>query len=48
MERLYILGEALADSLGKWCEENDYDLYGGGLKIYTTLDSRMRDMQKRQ
>lgn len=40
-EALYFR-EALADSLGKWCEENDYDLYGGGLKIYTTLDSRMQ------
>ena len=26
----------------KWCEENGYDLYSSGLKIYTTLDSRMQ------
>jgi penicillin-binding protein 1A len=25
-----------------WCKENDYDLYSDGLKIYTTLDSRMQ------
>ncbi|MBK0378834.1 penicillin-binding protein 1A [Mucilaginibacter segetis] len=28
--------------LDKWCEENDYDLYEDGLKIYTTIDSRMQ------
>ncbi len=45
--------------LNKWCEENGYDLYADGLKIYTTIDSRfqekaetavreqMRDMQRR-
>ncbi len=26
----------------KWCKENGKDLYGDGLKIYTTLDSRMQ------
>lgn len=26
----------------KWCEENDYDLYEDGLKIYTTIDSRLQ------
>ena len=25
-----------------WCKENDYDLYTDGLKIYTTLDSRLQ------
>jgi penicillin-binding protein 1A len=25
-----------------WCEENGYDLWESGLKIYTTLDSRMQ------
>ncbi|MGK7395665.1 MAG: penicillin-binding protein 1A [Candidatus Cyclobacteriaceae bacterium M3_2C_046] len=25
-----------------WCEEHDYDLFADGLKIYTTLDSRMQ------
>lgn len=28
--------------LAKWCEENGYDLYEDGLKIYTTIDSRMQ------
>ncbi|GAA4789034.1 transglycosylase domain-containing protein [Olivibacter ginsenosidimutans] len=26
----------------KWCEENDYDLYEDGLKVYTTIDSRLQ------
>lgn len=26
----------------KWCEENGYDLYADGLKIYTTIDSRIQ------
>jgi penicillin-binding protein 1A len=26
----------------KWGEENGYDLYTGGLKIYTTIDSRLQ------
>jgi len=26
----------------RWCKENDYDLYEDGLKIYTTIDSRMQ------
>ena len=34
--------EELADSVGKWCKENGYDLYGDGLKIHTTIDSRMQ------
>jgi len=25
-----------------WCEENGYDLYEDGLKIYTTIDSRLQ------
>ncbi len=25
-----------------WCKENEYDLYEDGLKIYTTIDSRMQ------
>ncbi|CAN5147333.1 transglycosylase domain-containing protein [soil metagenome] len=28
--------------LHKWAEENGYDLYQSGLKIYTTIDSRMQ------
>lgn len=35
--------EYLASYLKDWCEENDYDLYSSGLKIYTTLDSRMQE-----
>ena len=34
--------QAVADDLKSWCEENGYDLYSSGLKIYTTLDSRMQ------
>ncbi|MCD8289457.1 MAG: transglycosylase domain-containing protein [Prevotella sp.] len=34
--------EAVADELKTWCEENGYDLYTSGLKIYTTLDTRMQ------
>lgn len=35
--------EYLANYLKDWCEENDYDLYSSGLKIYTTLNSRMQE-----
>ncbi|WP_206077585.1 penicillin-binding protein 1A [Pontibacter sp. SGAir0037] len=28
--------------LQQWCRENGYDLYADGLKIYTTIDSRMQ------
>ena len=34
--------EAVADYLKDWCETNGYDLYTSGLKIYTTLDTRMQ------
>lgn len=34
--------EAVADELRTWCRDNDYDLYTSGLKIYTTIDSRMQ------
>ena len=34
--------EAVADYLKDWCEENGYDLYSSGLKIYTTIDTRMQ------
>lgn len=34
--------EAVAASLEEWCKENDIDLYSDGLKIYTTLDTRMQ------
>ncbi|CAN5913792.1 transglycosylase domain-containing protein [soil metagenome] len=29
-------------ALLKWCKENGYDLYADGLKIHTTIDSRMQ------
>ncbi len=32
----------IADYLDTWCEENGYDLYASGLKIYTTIDTRMQ------
>ncbi len=34
--------EAIANQLSSWCEENGYDLYNSGLKIYTTIDTRMQ------
>lgn len=34
--------EAIANELKEWCKENNTDLYSDGLKIYTTLDSRMQ------
>lgn len=34
--------EAVADYLKDWCEENGYDLYSSGLKIYTTIDTHMQ------
>ena len=34
--------EAVADYLKDWCEDNGYDLYNSGLKIYTTIDTRMQ------
>jgi len=33
----------LNNYLKDWCEKNGYDLYKDGLKIYTTIDSRMQD-----
>ena len=35
--------EYVASELKDWCENNGYDLYSSGLKIYTTLDSRMQE-----
>lgn len=32
----------VADELKDWCKANDVDLYADGLKIYTTLDTRMQ------
>lgn len=34
--------EAVALFMKDWCEKNDMDLYGDGLRIYTTVDSRMQ------
>jgi penicillin-binding protein 1A len=34
--------EAIADDLKPWCDDNGYDLYTSGLKIYTTIDTRMQ------
>nr|WP_294893987.1 transglycosylase domain-containing protein [uncultured Pedobacter sp.] len=36
------LRSAVAKWLDKWCEENDYNLYEDGLKIYTTIDSKLQ------
>ena len=35
---------AIASRLAEWCREKGYDLYSSGLKIYTTLDTRMQAM----
>lgn len=32
----------MTDFLLEWCKQNNYDLYSDGLKIYTTIDSRMQ------
>ena len=32
----------IRNRLMDWCKENDYDLFNDGLKIYTTLDSRLQ------
>ncbi len=34
--------EAVAKYLEPWCREEGYDLYSSGLKIYTTIDTRMQ------
>jgi len=34
--------EAVKIELQQWCNENGYDLYRDGLKIYTTIDTRMQ------
>lgn len=35
--------DVLAEELQNgWCKDNDKDLYGDGLRIYTTIDSRMQ------
>lgn len=34
--------EAVANELREWCKDNGYDLYTSGLKIYTTIDTKMQ------
>ncbi len=34
--------EAVSNYLREWCHENGIDLYKDGLKIYTTIDTRMQ------
>lgn len=34
---------AVHDEMQAWCEENDVDFYTDGLKIYTTVDSRVQE-----
>ncbi len=34
--------QSVANYLKKWLKDNNIDLYGDGLKIYTTLDSRLQ------
>jgi penicillin-binding protein 1A len=34
--------EAVAAYLENWCKENEVDIYSDGLKIYTTIDTRMQ------
>lgn len=36
------LRAAVSKWLDKWCEDNDYNLYEDGLKIYTTIDSKLQ------
>jgi penicillin-binding protein 1A len=38
--------EAVSKYLQDWLRENDYDLYRDGLKVYTTIDSRMQEYAK--
>lgn len=33
---------AVAESMKEWCSENELDLYTSGLKIYTTIDTRLQ------
>ncbi|AII52844.1 hypothetical protein N008_12765 [Hymenobacter sp. APR13] len=33
---------AVSQFVNEWCENNGYDMYRDGLKIYTTIDSRMQ------
>ena len=33
---------AISQLVNAWCEQNGYDMYRDGLRIYTTIDSRMQ------
>lgn len=35
--------EHVRKKMQKWCKENGYNLYTDGLRVYTTLDSRMQE-----
>lgn len=37
------LRAAVDKYLEKWCKDNGYDLYEDGLKIYTTIDSKLQE-----
>lgn len=37
------LRSAVKNWLDEWCKENYYDIYEDGLKIYTTIDSRLQN-----
>ncbi|MFT5513870.1 MAG: penicillin-binding protein 1A, partial [Bacteroidia bacterium] len=37
------LRERVHRFMKKWCRENGFDVYGDGLKVYTTIDSRMQE-----
>ena len=37
----------IADFLNQWGKENGYDIYADGLRIYTTIDSRMQEIAER-
>jgi penicillin-binding protein 1A len=34
---------AISQAANKWCDEHGYDLYRDGLRVYTTIDSRMQE-----
>jgi len=40
-EALYFR-EAVFNEAQEWCEKNGYNLYGDGLKIYTSIDTKMQ------
>jgi penicillin-binding protein 1A len=35
--------EQVHQFMKKWCRENDFNIYSDGLKVYTTIDSRMQE-----